>query len=157
MSRPFVIHEQRDDLFEDSNPNDALAICVSQDLHMPRGIPYVFRDRFNGIDELKRQNKKVGQVAHLLHRETRDHINRTNRPRYIFYLIFKEKLSDRPMKEDFENALKELRRLGEEMKIEGISMPKIATGYDAFDLEYVKRVICKVFDGSNIRITMYTL
>ncbi|CAG8435143.1 2353_t:CDS:1 [Diversispora eburnea] len=152
----FTIHERKDDLFEDSNPNDALAICVSQDFRMSRGLPYVFKDRFNGIDELKSQDKRVGQVAYLLHKET-DYRDRIIKSRYIFYLIFKEKSIDQPMKVDFENTLKELRKLIEEMKIEGISMPKIATGFDAFNLEYVKQAICKVFEGSNIRITMYTL
>ncbi|CAG8584010.1 4894_t:CDS:2 [Gigaspora rosea] len=88
------------DLFVDSNPTDALAHCVSQDLRMGKGIATIFKERFNGIAELKRQNKKVGEVAYL-HRQNR----------YIFYLITKPTAWDKPTEEDFKKSLTELRKL----------------------------------------------
>ncbi|RIB28459.1 hypothetical protein C2G38_1482552 [Gigaspora rosea] len=102
------------DLFVDSNPTDALAHCVSQDLRMGKGIATIFKERFNGIAELKRQNKKVGEVAYL-HRQNR----------YIFYLITKPTAWDKPTEEDFKKSLTELRKLCEQFEVSGLSLPRI--------------------------------
>ncbi|CAG8605867.1 12688_t:CDS:1 [Acaulospora colombiana] len=109
----FSFREVHGDLFEDSDPTDALAHCVSQDLRMGKGIADIFRKKYNGIPELKSQNKEVGQVASL----RRD-------DRYIFYLITKLSAYGKPTEADFEKSLAELRKLCEEFGVKGLSVPR---------------------------------
>ncbi|CAG8443761.1 9192_t:CDS:2 [Diversispora eburnea] len=87
-----------------------------------------------------------GQVAYLL---------RGNR--YIFYLITKSNVNDKPTEEDFEKSLIDLRNLCEKLNVQGLSVPRLGTGLDCLKLEFVKDAINRVFTGCNIRITMYYL
>ncbi|CAG8719138.1 32578_t:CDS:1 [Gigaspora margarita] len=134
------------DLFVDSNPTDALAHCVSQDLRMGKGIATIFKERFNGVAELKKQNKKVGEVAYL-HRENR----------YIFYLITKPTAWDKPTEEDFKKSLIELRKLCEQFEVSGLSLPRIGAGLDRLRLDFVHESVSNAFEGSDISVTMYYL
>jgi hypothetical protein len=52
---PLVYREIRGDLFSASS-NTSLAHCVSQDMHMSKGIAKLFRDKFQKVDELKKQS-----------------------------------------------------------------------------------------------------
>src|SRR5688572_9475496 len=72
----FTFTERQGDLFNNAPSTDALAHCVSRDLRMGKGIADIFKRKYGGVNELKAQSCKVGQVAHL----KRD-------DRYIFYLI----------------------------------------------------------------------
>ncbi|CAG8795602.1 22506_t:CDS:1 [Dentiscutata erythropus] len=134
------------DLFENSNPTDALAHCVSQDLRMGKGIAKSFKDKFNGVAELKKQNKKVGEVAYLCHEN-----------RYIFYLITKLSAWDKPTEEDFKKSLFELRKLCEQFEVTGLSLPRIGAGLDRLRLDFVHESVSNAFEGSDISVTMYYL
>ncbi|CAG8651309.1 3605_t:CDS:1, partial [Scutellospora calospora] len=136
--------EIQGDLFVDPDPTDALAHCVSKDLRMGKGIAKIFKDKFNGFNKLKQQDKKVGEVAYLFHDK-----------RYIFYLITKPTAWDKPTQEDFKKSLAELRRLCEEFKVTGLSIPRIGTGLDCLDLDFVRESVCNAFEGSDIKVTMY--
>ncbi|CAG8610133.1 12088_t:CDS:2 [Acaulospora morrowiae] len=138
--------EVKGDLFKNSDQTDALAHCVSQDLRMGKGIAKEFKKRYNGISELKSQKKEVGQVAYL----SRDN-------RYIFYLITKSSVYEKPTEEDFEKSLVELRRSCEEFGVKGLSVPSLGTGLDKLSLEFVRDAINRVFAESDIRVTMYRL
>lgn len=48
------ITEVKGDLF-DCPGNYSLAHCVSQDLHMSKGIAAIFKEKFGGLDELRAQ------------------------------------------------------------------------------------------------------
>lgn len=52
---PLVFREVNGDLFSASS-NTSLAHCVSQDMHMSKGIATLFRDRFGQVNELKNQS-----------------------------------------------------------------------------------------------------
>ncbi|CAG8573371.1 12845_t:CDS:1 [Ambispora leptoticha] len=145
-SNTFKFTEIQGDLFTDSPPGDSLAHCISEDLRMGKGIADIFKKKFQGLQELKEQNKKVGQIAYL----ERD-------GRYIFYVITKEKYFQKPSKANFERALNELRVMCEEMDVRNLSMPRIGTGLDKLPLEYVHDVIKATFQGTNMRILMYYL
>jgi O-acetyl-ADP-ribose deacetylase (regulator of RNase III) len=142
----FTFTERQGDLFVDASLTDALAHCVSQDLRMGKGIADIFKKKYGGLSELKAQQRKVGQVAYL----QRD-------DRYIFYLITKYGVYDKPAHDDFENSLVELRRLCEQLGVKGLSVPRIGTGLDGLSLNFVKDAINRAFDGSNIRVTMFYL
>ncbi|CAG8583436.1 6259_t:CDS:1 [Ambispora gerdemannii] len=145
-SDTFNFTEIQGDLFTDHPPGDSLAHCISEDLRMGKGIADIFKKKFRGLQELKEQNKKVGQVAYL----ERD-------GRYIFYIITKEKYFHKPSKANFERALNDLRVVCEEMGVKNLSIPRIGTGLDKLPLEYVHNVIDATFQGSDMRILMYYL
>jgi hypothetical protein len=67
--------EVKGDLFS-SSVGSSLAHCVSEDLHMGKGIATLFKKQFGRVDELKSQGIKVGGVATL----------RVDN-RYIYYLV----------------------------------------------------------------------
>ena len=54
--------ELRADLFSPRFAGMALVHCVSADLAMGKGIAKTFKERFGGVDELRRQSLAVGQV-----------------------------------------------------------------------------------------------
>lgn len=142
----FTFTERQGDLFTDAPPTDALAHCVSQDLRMGKGIAYMFKKKYDGLNELKAQQCKVGQVAYL---------QRDNR--HIFYLITKYYVYDKPDRKDFETSLMGLRRLCEQLGVRGLSVPRIGTGLDGLSLSFVKNAINEAFEGSNIKVTMFYL
>ncbi|CAG8799273.1 2203_t:CDS:1, partial [Racocetra persica] len=134
--------EIQGDLFVDPDPTDALAHCVSQDLRMGKGIAAIFKKKFNGLSELKQQNKKVGEVAHL-YRENR----------YIFYLITKPTAWDKPTKDDFKKSLVELRNSCEKLGVTKLSLPRIGAGLDGLRLDFVHECVSNTFEESNIEVT----
>ncbi|CAG8812321.1 23493_t:CDS:1 [Cetraspora pellucida] len=138
--------EIQGDLFKDPDPTDALAHCVSQDLRMGKGIAKLFKEKFNGFNELKQQDKKVGEVAYL-HRENR----------YIFYLITKFSAWDKPTEDDFKKSLVELRNLCEKHGVTRLSLPRIGAGLDGLRLDFVHDCVSSTFEESNVDVTMYYL
>ena len=98
MQRPggqFSINVTRGNLFHSTC---ALAHCVSRDLKMSMGIAQIFRDTFCRIDQLERQNCRVGQVATL-----------KVDGRYIYYLITKLKYNDKPTYETLRESLVDMK------------------------------------------------
>jgi O-acetyl-ADP-ribose deacetylase (regulator of RNase III) len=142
----FTFTERQGDLFADAPPTDALAHCVSQDLRMGKGIADLFKKKYGGLNKLKAQNCKVGQVAHLKCDN-----------RYIFYLITKYSVYDKPTHEDFKKSLGELRKKCESFGVKGLSVPRIGTGLDGLSLMFVKDSLNKAFEGSNVKVTMFYL
>lgn len=76
------------DLFA-AGPDISLAHCVSRDLEMGKGIAVRFKNLFGRVDELRAQEKDVGQVAVLPPLVDGD-------KRHIFYLITKERYFGKP-------------------------------------------------------------
>ncbi|CAG8667090.1 5441_t:CDS:1 [Funneliformis mosseae] len=146
LPEKFTLIERKGDLFVDAPSTDALAHCVSQDLRMGKGIADIFKKKFNGVEELKAQKRVVGQVAYL----QRD-------DRYIFYVITKSGVYDKPTQKDFETSLIELRRMCEKFGVNGLSIPRIGTGLDGLSLDFVKDSINKAFEGSSVKVTMFYL
>jgi hypothetical protein len=80
------------DLFEAKD--SPLVHCVSADLVVGAGIAKQFREKFQGLSDLRAQKLSVGKVGTLL----RD-------KRHLFYLITKEKVHEKPTYSDLENSL----------------------------------------------------
>jgi len=55
--------EKEGDLFYQKN--DSLAHCVSEDLAMGKGIAKIFKQKFGCVNQLKSQQKSVGEVCFL--------------------------------------------------------------------------------------------
>ncbi len=74
----FILEEHKGDLFAASGSMSCLAHCVSVDMAMGKGIAVEFKKRFGGVEELKKQQKKIGACA-LLQRDKR----------FVYYLVTK--------------------------------------------------------------------
>ncbi|CAG8445898.1 5388_t:CDS:1 [Diversispora eburnea] len=142
----FNLIECRGDLFVDASQNSSLAHCVSADFRMGKGIASVFKEKFQGVEELLSQKKGVGEVAFLRRND-----------RYIFYIITKEKYFQKPTRRNFENSLYYLKELCEELGVKVLSAPKIGTGLDKLPPEFVRKTILKVFDGCDLNMTIFYL
>ena len=138
-----LVVDVRGDLF---SSNCSLAHCVSRDLKMGAGSATKFRDRFDCVEELKQQDKQIGEVAWLKHED-----------KFIFYLITKERYYGKPTYKSLTASLHYLRDLAISLEVKCIAMPRIGCGLDKLKWLKVRSIICDVFCGSGIRITIYTL
>ncbi|KAL4088932.1 hypothetical protein QTP88_024010 [Uroleucon formosanum] len=100
-------------LFE-ATQNYALALCISEDLDMSRGLALEFNRRFGHTDH-------EGQK--------------------LLYLITKEKCFQKPMYENLYKTLQTLRSKTEQELISHIAMPRIGCGLDQLDWDTVKAMI----------------
>ena len=132
-----MIHYHRQNLFSNLPEDAALAHCVSADLVMGKGIAVEFKRRFGRVDDLKNQNKVVGEVASL-----------QVEGRSIYYLVTKEKYWNKPTPESMQSVLKNLR---EQMEKDGVSklyLPKIGCGLDRMNWEtQVEGMLQTTFHG----------
>jgi hypothetical protein len=71
-----------------------LAHCVSADLDMGAGITKSFIEKFGGIQDLAKQNLRVGDAGML---------SRNNCP--LYYLITKAKVSEKPSYDTLEKTM----------------------------------------------------
>ncbi|XP_017158717.1 O-acetyl-ADP-ribose deacetylase 1-like [Poecilia reticulata] len=104
------------DLFTASN-HESLAHCVSRDLRMGKGIAVLFKNNFGCTSELKEQSelleKLVGQCAVLIQGQ-----------RFIYYLITKEKASQKPSYNDLRQSLEDMKSHCVENNVKRIAMPR---------------------------------
>jgi len=143
--------ELNGDLFEKTLANDyeAIAHCISEDCRMGKGIALNFKRKFGGVDELQKQvgaGKKVGKAA-VLDRDGR----------LIFYLITKKYYYNKPTYDSLESSLRDMKEKLLDEGIERVAMPRIGCGLDQLKWDTVKTLIERVFDDTNIEITIYCL
>ncbi|XP_001370260.1 ADP-ribose glycohydrolase OARD1 isoform X1 [Monodelphis domestica] len=125
---------------------DSLAHCISEDCRMGAGIAVLFKKKFGGVQELLNQQKKSGEVAVLKRDE-----------RYIYYLITKKRASHKPTYENLQKSLEAMKTHCLKNGVTDLSMPRIGCGLDRLQWEKVSAMIEEVFEGTDIRITVYTL
>ncbi|RUS22442.1 hypothetical protein BC937DRAFT_89157 [Endogone sp. FLAS-F59071] len=147
---PFEFEEIQGDLFRDPEPTDSLAHCVSEDLSMNKGIATLFNRAFGQVSHLRSQRCGPGEVAYLT-------VPGTDPPRHIFYLITKQRYFHKPTRDNFASALRNLRRLCEELGVTSLAVPRIGSGMDRLPKEWVERQIMLAFDGWEGRMRMYYL
>lgn len=123
----------RDNLFTST---DNLCHCVSADLYMGAGIAKIFKEKFGNVENLRNQKPKIGSV--LILEEMID-----NRPRFIFYLVTKNRYRDLPTLEAMELVLCNLNKQMNLLKLSSISMPKIGCGLDKLKWKDVEQLINK--------------
>ncbi|BFZ09269.1 hypothetical protein BsWGS_12308 [Bradybaena similaris] len=139
------ITEVKGDLF-DCPGSYSLAHCVSQDLHMSKGIAAIFKQKFGGLDELQAQGATVGGVA-VLSRENR----------HIYYLVTKFKYNQKPNYADLESSLHKMKDHMLKNDVKHLAMPKIGCGLDRLQWSKVEELIQKVFGDMDIMISVYEL
>eukprot|EP01102_Stenamoeba_stenopodia_P019228 TRINITY_DN7201_c0_g1_i1.p1 TRINITY_DN7201_c0_g1~~TRINITY_DN7201_c0_g1_i1.p1 ORF type:complete len:146 (+),score=18.15 TRINITY_DN7201_c0_g1_i1:120-557(+) len=145
-----MLREIRGDLFD--SQNSSLAHCVSRDLRMGKGIAVAFKERFGRIADLKAQKRGIGDVAVL-----ECDADRAEDGLYAYYLITKEKYSDKPTYDSLRSSLEAMKAHAVAHNIELISMPKIGCGLDKLDWNHVRSLIKEVFADTDVRIDVYYL
>ena len=70
-------------------------------------------------------------------------------------MVTKKYYNHKPYYACVENSLKALLKLCQELNINKLAMPMIATGLDKLDWELVSRIIDEVFSKSNVDLTIY--
>ena len=73
---------------------------MSENLLMGKGIACKFKSKYGKVDELKDQNKKIGEVAYIQAEN-----------KHIFYMITKFMHFDKPTYETLEQCLINLKKL----------------------------------------------
>ena len=141
---PKKINYKRGDLFKDKVNH--LVHCVSEDFVMGAGIAKFFKKYFKRENELKNQQKKVGEFSYL---------KVDNRE--IYYLITKKKYNDKPTLSTLRSSLKNLKDHMKEHKLFNLSMPKIGCGLDKLDLEDVELIILDIFSEKEWKINVFEL
>lgn len=139
----FEWKEVQGDLFCSS---DCLCHCVSEDLNMGKGIAVAFKEKFKSVEELKKQQVKMGGVA-ILQTENR----------FIYYLVTKVRYYHKPTYDSVRKSLEAMRAHIIQNNVVSLSMPKIAAGLDGLEWDKVKEIIFDVFSQVQIKITMFTL
>lgn len=124
----------------------ALAHCVSKDLYMGKGIAVNFKNTFGKVEELKAQQKDIGDLAYLEHGDIT-----------VFYLITKSNYFGKPTYKSLESCLLKLRDLALEREINTIAIPQIGCGLDQLNWFNVKADITNILVTSGINIIVYYL
>lgn len=146
MSSQFQLKEIKGDVFTSSH---CLVHCVSQDLKMGKGIATLFKSRFGGLDLLTEQKKKVGDVAVLEFKESN--------PRFVYYLITKEKYWGKPTYQSLRNSLVNLQKHMLANRVQSLAMPRLGCGLDQLDWNKVKIMITEVFQNQDVCLDVYSL
>lgn len=138
---PFL-SELNGDLFEYKG---CLVHCVSKDFRMGKGIALSFKNKYGRVDELLRQNKKVGEIAYLQVENNR-----------IYYLITKEYYWQKPTLKSLKECLYNLLSDCQSNNIKDLAMPKIGCGLDKLNWDSVKKMIINILIP-HINVTIYYL
>ena len=125
----------------DVSPEWSLCHCVSKDLKMGAGIAASFKEQFGGVEDLRRQRVDVGGVG-VLQKEGR----------HVYYLVTKNRYSDKPSLEALKASLVALR---ERILVDGVrclAMPKLGCGLDRLDWRHVRDLVFEVFNKVPLEI-----
>ena len=127
-----------------------VAHCISQDIHMRKGLAGEIRRRFGGIEYLKGQNKKVGEIGVTM----MDKIQGREK-KYIFHLITKRFYWEKPTAATLAASLENLKLQLKAMDIKDVSVPWLGTGRDRLPRPVVWKMLHEIFRGSGISVTIH--
>ena len=108
---------------------------------MGAGIAVAFKEKFGGLEELRRQRINVGGVG-VLRRDGR----------YIYYLVTKERYSDKPSLKSLEASLVALRERITADGVQRLAMPKLGCGLDGLSWNLVQELVSSVFRQTPVEI-----
>ncbi|XP_071529624.1 ADP-ribose glycohydrolase OARD1-like [Panulirus ornatus] len=144
-SEGFAITEVRGDLFTCPD-GTSLAHCISQDIRMGKGIAYVFKAKFGGVQELTDQGKKPGDVAVLKRGQ-----------KYVYALVTKERYWHKPTYLSVRSSLQAMKRHSLQHNVGAIAMPRIGCGRDGLVWDRVREILTDVFKDTDIKISVYSI
>ncbi|XP_070177995.1 uncharacterized protein [Littorina saxatilis] len=139
----FELTEIRGDLFS-CEPDDAMAHCVSEDLEMGKGIAVHFKQSFGKVDQLREQNRKVGEVAVLQVGAS-----------YVYYMITKKRYFHKPSYKTLRSSMEAMRDHCKQNNVASLAMPQIGCGLDELNWSVVREMIKEVFKNTGITVKIY--
>lgn len=129
-------------------PSDSsMAHCVSADLQMSGGIMPAFKKMCNGFEELKNQERRVGQIA----------VSNRNDTSFVYHLVTRSNWWDAATPSSMRSCMEHLREHCQENGVDKLAIPRLGTGEDRLDWPIVKQIIEDVFKDTDISITAYTM
>ena len=140
----FEYHEKVGDIFSSSV---SLAHCVSSDYKMSAGIARTFRRKYP-TNYLK---------LDTLHQKSLCPQFLESSQRYIYHLLTKVRVFDKPTYCSLRTSLVALRRHAEDNDVKAVSMPKLGCGIDQLEWHLVRIMLKEEFATSQIRLTVYML
>ncbi|XP_051800419.1 ADP-ribose glycohydrolase OARD1-like [Acanthochromis polyacanthus] len=143
--KPELLKQVTGNLFDCPN-DEALAHCISADCRMGAGIAVLFKQKFKGVSELLKQRKAPGQCAVLL-----------REGRFIYYLVTKQRAFHKPTYSSLLHSLEDMRSHCIRNGVHKLSMPRIGCGLDQLEWTEVAKILERVFMGTGITITIYSL
>ena len=108
---------------------------------MSAGIAVTFKEKFGGLEELRTQHIEVGGVG-VLRRDGR----------HIYYLVTKERYSDKPSLKSLEASLVALRERITADGVQRLAMPKLGCGLDGLSWNMVQELVSSVFNQTPVEI-----
>jgi len=133
------------DLFSDRS-SDAIAHCVSECLTMNRGIALQFRNKFNNIDNLSLQKKRVREIAVIKPEK-----------QWLLYLITKNHYYEKASYSNIFATLQNLRTFCLEQQIKKLALPKICAGQDGKEWPIISNMLRFIFRNTCIKISVYDI
>lgn len=124
----------------------SLAHCVSADLQMSGGITPAFKKLYGGFEALKKQERKVGEVA----------ISERNETSFVYHLVTRQNWWDAATPSSMRSCLLRLKEHSQENGVNKLTVPRLGTGEDKLDWPIVKGIIEDVFRDTDIIITAYS-
>lgn len=126
--------------------NIAIGHCVSKCLAMSKGIALQFKYKFNNVNILIDQKKKITEVAYL-----------KNKNQWILYLITKNRFNDEPTYSDIFSTLINTKQFCLNNKIKILALPKICTVSNKKKWNIISTMIKFIFQNSPIKIIICLL
>lgn len=131
------------DIFE--TPSEMpLALCVSEDLKMNKGIALEFRRKFGSFRELQKKNRKVTDI-----------LMSTAEQRKLLLIITKKLFYHKPTYETIFNSLQNLKEYCLKNCITKFACPRLSCGLDGRKWEVIRDMLRFIFHGSSVHILVY--
>ncbi|XP_030373361.1 uncharacterized protein LOC115623243 [Scaptodrosophila lebanonensis] len=137
------ITEAKGNLFS-APDNFALVHSVSADFAMCSGINLQFKCKFGQVDELKKQNRHIGNVAVL-----------EQDGRYIYNLVTKERSHEKCTYTALYYALLAMREHMHEHNVNKLAIPRLGCGIDRLDWLRVRSLLELVFAEDSVDIIAF--
>lgn len=123
-----------------------LAHCISADFSLGAGIAKTFDNVYNMRFKLFREYPSYEF-------EGGDCLPIDN----VFNLVTKDKCFHKPTYDSVRDALEVMRDMMEDLGVTKLAMPKIASGLDRLDWNEVYKIICEVFEDTDVEILICEL
>lgn len=150
-----MIKEIKQDLFDFDPEEYMFAHCISNDMAMGAGIAKEFCNRYPFIKDFCKEIKRTGNVS----------VSNALKFKNVYNLITKENYWNKPNKDmtyteylnNLEGCLEDMREQMEDNNETKLAIPKLGCGLDRCKWEDVKEIIERVFENSDIEITVCSL